>query len=169
MYLRPPFSLFGERALRSSSRATSLTAAPAGCCRRELPFLLSRLTARPAKRCISMCFSHLGVFFFFNFGKTIDHRKYRKKCTVHRKFVKIQYRKFLSKYFYHAQTKLPKAYKWFFSETCEIDMSGKRITRKWFISSLENFSKNSSPIAILEEKHKISKWWSFRSVTGIYP
>ena len=28
MYLRPPFSLFGERALRSSSRATSLTAAP---------------------------------------------------------------------------------------------------------------------------------------------
>ena len=28
MYLRPPFSLFGERVLRSSSRATSLTAAP---------------------------------------------------------------------------------------------------------------------------------------------
>ena len=37
MYLRPPFSLFGERALRSGSRAISLTAAPkAVCCRREL-------------------------------------------------------------------------------------------------------------------------------------
>ena len=54
MYLRPPFSLFSERALRSSSRATSLTATPqAVFCRRELPFLLSRFRARSAKRCIS--------------------------------------------------------------------------------------------------------------------
>ena len=76
MYFRPPFSLFGERALRSSSRATLLTAAPlAVCSRQEPPFLLSRLTARPAKRYIFLEMRLMVVSESSTFDAYLCHRR----------------------------------------------------------------------------------------------